>query len=110
MPTHFTSFPSLDKPPIKVCVTGAAGQIAYSLVLQLVNGGVFGNNQVLKFIERCVFGYIFDCFKSFSNEHCMDDPSSLLPEIEVEKFHKLEPFPCSLDSKIFYLLRSIDQV
>lgn len=32
--------------PIKVCVTGAAGQIAYSLLYSLANGDVFGKNQV----------------------------------------------------------------
>lgn len=31
--------------PIKVCVTGAAGQIGYSLVYSLARGDVFGKNQ-----------------------------------------------------------------
>lgn len=35
------------KTPIKVCVTGGAGQIAYSLLLQLASGRVFGNDQPL---------------------------------------------------------------
>merc|ERR1712112_579267 len=32
-------------PPIKVVVTGAAGQIAYSLLHQIASGSVFGENQ-----------------------------------------------------------------
>ena len=36
---------SMSKPPIKVGVTGAAGQIAYSLLPQLISGSVFGPDQ-----------------------------------------------------------------
>ena len=32
--------------PIKVCVTGAAGQIAYSLLYSIASGEVFGRDQV----------------------------------------------------------------
>lgn len=32
--------------PLKVCVTGAAGQIAYSLLYQIGHGDVFGKDQV----------------------------------------------------------------
>merc|ERR1719270_1976207 len=35
------------KSPIRVVVTGAAGQIAYSLIYQLASGVVFGNDQPL---------------------------------------------------------------
>jgi len=31
---------------LKVCVTGAAGQIAYSLLYSIANGEVFGKDQV----------------------------------------------------------------
>lgn len=31
--------------PIRVLVTGAAGQIGYSLVIQIAKGDVFGKNQ-----------------------------------------------------------------
>jgi len=31
---------------LKVLVTGAAGQIAYSLLFPIANGDVFGKNQV----------------------------------------------------------------
>lgn len=34
-----------QKAPIRVVVTGAAGQIAYSLIQMIANGDVFGNDQ-----------------------------------------------------------------
>lgn len=34
------------KAPIHVCVTGAAGQIAYSLLFSVAKGDVFGEDQV----------------------------------------------------------------
>lgn len=37
---------AISKHPIKVCVTGAAGQIAYSLLYNICNGSVFGQDQV----------------------------------------------------------------
>merc|ERR1711872_1023858 len=40
--------PSVMKKPIKVVVTGAAGQIAYSLLYQIGSGYVFGNDQPLE--------------------------------------------------------------
>jgi len=44
--------------PIKICVTGGAGQIAYSLLLQIASGKVFGPNQPvilhLLDIEMCL--------------------------------------------------------
>lgn len=33
------------KTPIKICITGGAGQIAYSLLLEIATGKVFGNDQ-----------------------------------------------------------------
>jgi hypothetical protein len=36
---------AMSKAPIKVGVTGAAGQIAYSLLPNLVSGAVFGQDQ-----------------------------------------------------------------
>ena len=33
--------------PLKVCVTGAAGQIGYSLLYMIGHGDVFGKDQVL---------------------------------------------------------------
>ena len=39
-------FSLLQATPLKVCVTGAAGQIAYSLLYSIANGDVFGKDQV----------------------------------------------------------------
>jgi len=36
-----------DNPPLRVVITGAAGQIAYSLIYQVASGYVFGENQPL---------------------------------------------------------------
>ena len=36
----------MSKAPVRVLVTGAAGQIGYSLVLQIAKGDVFGADQV----------------------------------------------------------------
>ena len=35
-----------DKAPLRVVITGAAGQIAYSLLYQVASGYVFGMDQV----------------------------------------------------------------
>lgn len=47
---------SLQSEPIRVLVTGAAGQIAYSLLYSIGNGSVFGKDQVwaltLKFMSK----------------------------------------------------------
>ena len=37
----------MSKSPLLVCVTGAAGQIAYSLLYQISSGYVFGDDQPL---------------------------------------------------------------
>jgi hypothetical protein len=34
------------KDPIRIVITGAAGQIAYSLIHQICSGDVFGKDQV----------------------------------------------------------------
>ena len=36
---------SQSSTPIRVAVTGAAGQIAYNLLFSIANGDVFGPNQ-----------------------------------------------------------------
>jgi hypothetical protein len=35
----------MNKAPIRVCVTGAAGHIVYSLQCSLINGDMFGTDQ-----------------------------------------------------------------
>ena len=44
-------FPFQPKDPIRVCITGAAGQIAYSLLYSVAKGDVFGKDQVGKTIS-----------------------------------------------------------
>merc|ERR1719495_2035654 len=46
--TTIKASPATKKVPIKVVVTGAAGQIAYSLLYQIGSGYVFGNDQPLE--------------------------------------------------------------
>ena len=36
---------SLNKSPLKVCVTGAGGQISYSLLYMICDGKMFGKEQ-----------------------------------------------------------------
>jgi len=48
------------KDPIRIVITGAAGQIAYSLIHQICNGDVFGKDQVrllslLVFIQKLIY-------------------------------------------------------
>ena len=45
LPT-LTTFSTLQGEPLKVLVTGAAGQIAYSLLYSVAKGDVFGKDQV----------------------------------------------------------------
>ena len=47
--------------PIRVAVTGAAGQIAYSLLYQISSGYVFGPNQV--HINIMILSCFAGCFK-----------------------------------------------
>ena len=45
LPT-LSTFSTLQGEPLKVLVTGAAGQIAYSLLYSVAKGDVFGKDQV----------------------------------------------------------------
>ena len=45
-PSYERSAPFPPAQVLKVCVTGAAGQIAYSLLYSIANGEVFGKDQV----------------------------------------------------------------
>lgn len=46
MPTCMFCSVSMQAEPIRVVVTGAAGQIAYSLLYSIAKGDVFGKDQV----------------------------------------------------------------
>jgi len=42
----------MNPEPISVCVTGAAGQIAYSFIPQLLKGNIFGERPInLKLLD-----------------------------------------------------------
>ena len=43
IPTFARSFAS-TKPPVRVAVTGAAGQIGYSLIFRIANGDMLGKD------------------------------------------------------------------
>ena len=47
-----------EKPILRVAVTGAAGQIAYSLLYQISSGYVFGYDQVLELYNNFFFPWI----------------------------------------------------
>ena len=42
----------MNQEPLTVCVTGAAGQIAYSFIPQLLKGNIFGERSInLKMLD-----------------------------------------------------------
>src|SRR6201988_2715161 len=45
--------PRMSKPPVRVAVTGAAGQIGYSLLFRIAAGGMLGADQpvILQLLE-----------------------------------------------------------
>ena len=52
--------------PVRVCVSGAAGQIGYALVCQIARGDMFGETQPVVlhlleglFVHKVVFGFSF---------------------------------------------------
>ena len=46
MDVDATSPSRVNAEPLVVCVTGAAGQIAYSLLFSIAKGDIFGSDQV----------------------------------------------------------------
>lgn len=50
-PTNLTFSFSLFLQALRVCVTGAAGQIGYALLYSIASGGVFGPEQVFNTID-----------------------------------------------------------
>ncbi len=50
------------KDPIRIVITGAAGQIGYSLIHQICNGDVFGKDQVSVFFTLRTFHCIAKLF------------------------------------------------
>lgn len=82
---------------LKVCVTGAAGQIAYSFIPQLLSGQVFGSDVLIDLrlldIPQCVEivnGVILeieDCaYPNLVSVVCGSDPNVLFKDIDVGVF------------------------
>lgn len=58
----------LQAEPIRVVVTGAAGQIAYSLLYSIAKGDVFGKDQV-RFIQVLLYNLQQQRKAPFWHEH-----------------------------------------
>ena len=84
----------MSKPPVKVAVTGAAGQICYSLLFRIASGALLGPDQkvelrlleitpALKALEGVVME-LDDCaFSTLSNVEIGDDPRKIFEGINV---------------------------
>lgn len=81
------------KQPVRVAVTGAAGQIGYSLLFRIANGGMLGEDQpiILQLLEispslpalRGVVMELQDCaFPLLTDIIATDDPSIAFNEVE----------------------------
>ncbi|MGL4172513.1 MAG: malate dehydrogenase [Actinomycetota bacterium] len=80
--------------PVKIAVTGAAGQIGYSLLFRIASGAIFGSNTpvelrlleiapALKTLEGVVME-LNDCaFPLLSNVHIGDDPLDVFEGIQL---------------------------
>jgi hypothetical protein len=60
-----------SKNPIRIVITGAAGQIAYSLIHPICNGDVFGKDQVSfslsqNHLNAWTFSFYLECYSSFT--------------------------------------------
>ena len=80
------SFASLDDPPVRVAVTGAAGNISYATLFRIASGQFLGPNQRvilhlvdLPFAEKALTGVraeLHDCaFPQLADIVCTSDPS-----------------------------------
>jgi len=78
--------PSLNDPPVRVAVTGAAGNIAYSILFRIASGEFLGKNQRvilhlidLPFAEKALTGVraeLHDCaFPLLDEVVCTSDPT-----------------------------------
>jgi malate dehydrogenase len=87
---------SISKPPMRVAVTGAAGQIGYSLLFRIANGDLLGKDQpvILQLLEipdekaqkalKGVMMEIDDCaFPLLSGMSAHSDPMTAFKDIDV---------------------------
>ncbi len=88
--------------PVRIAVTGAAGQICYSMLFRIASGGMFGPNQpvALQLLEitpamgvlNAVKMELDDCaFPLLSETICTDDPKVAFSNIDVALFVGAKP-------------------
>ncbi len=84
----------MTKPAVRVAVTGAAGQICYSLLFRIANGDIFGKDQpvILQLLDlpqalKAVKGVVMeleDCaFPLFTDVVITDDPKTAFKDAEA---------------------------
>jgi malate dehydrogenase len=86
----------MTKTPVRVAVTGAAGQIGYSLLFRIASGQMLGNDQplILQLLEipdekaqkalKGVMMELDDCaFPLLSGMHAYSDPGAAFKDVEV---------------------------
>src|SRR5579871_1776067 len=83
----------LLKEPLKVCITGAAGQAAYSLYPYLLDGGIFGQHQpiILHLLDIAPMVSVLrgiqmeledGCFPLMKEVHLFTDPMLAFKDID----------------------------
>jgi malate dehydrogenase len=88
--------------PVRIAVTGAAGQICYSMLFRIASGGMFGPNQpvALQLLEitpamgvlNAVKMELDDCaFPLLAETICTDDPKVAFSNIDVALFVGAKP-------------------
>jgi malate dehydrogenase len=84
----------MAKPPLRIAVTGAAGQIGYSLLFRIASGGMLGNDQpvILQLLEitpalqplKGVVMELDDCaFPLLAGVVSTDDPKLAFKDIDI---------------------------
>jgi len=81
------------KEPLRVCVTGAGGQVAYSLLHSIANGDVFGQNQLITLLLH-------------DNPSMVQEVKSVVAELQDCSFKLLHEINGTTDLKVAF--NSID--
>ncbi len=88
--------------PVRIAITGAAGQICYSMLFRIASGGMYGPNQpvVLQLLEitpamgvlEAVKMELDDCaFPLLAETICTDDPKTAFTNIDAALFVGAKP-------------------
>ncbi len=88
--------------PVRIAITGAAGQICYSMLFRIASGGMYGPNQpvVLQLLEitpamgvlEAVKMELDDCaFPLLADTICTDDPKTAFTDIDAALFVGAKP-------------------